>query len=141
MRTVARFAAIALTGALAGSAWSYEPAVNYQLHCMGCHLADGSGQPGRVPSMRRSLVLLSASPEGRNFIVRVPGVAQSPLSSEETAALLNWMVRNLSDLKVPPGVEDYSAAEVQSLRHRPLVRVSALRARLLRAAAPAPRLP
>jgi len=91
--------------------------------------------------MRRSLVLLSASPEGRDFVVRVPGVAQSPLSNEDTAALLNWMVRTLSDLKVPPGFQDYSASEVQSLRTRPLVRVSALRARLLRAAAPTPQLP
>jgi hypothetical protein len=141
MRAAAGFAAIAFTGALTGSAWGYEPVVNYQLHCMGCHLADGSGQPGRVPSIRRSLVLFSASPEGRDFVVRVPGVAQSPLSSEDTAALLNWMVRNLSDTKVPPGFQDYSASEVQNLRNRPLVQVSALRARLLRAAAPAPHLP
>lgn len=88
--------------------------------------------------MRRSLVLLSASREGRNFVVRVPGVAQSPLSDEETAALLNWMVRNLSDLKLPSGVADYSAAEVQGLRSHPLVRVSGLRARLLAAAAKPP---
>src|SRR6202042_2326071 len=110
MRAAAGFAAIALTGALTGSAWGYEPVVNYQLHCMGCHLADGSGQPGRVPSIRRSLVLFSASPQGRDFVVRVPGVAQSPLSNEDTAALLNWMVRTLSDLKVPPGFQDYSAS-------------------------------
>ena len=138
MRPVLGIAAIAFSWAAAAAAWGYEPAVNYQLHCMGCHLADGSGQPGRVPSMRRSLVLLSASREGRNFVVRVPGVAQSPLSDEETAALLNWMVRNLSDLKLPSGVADYSAAEVQGLRSHPLVRVSGLRARLLAAAAKPP---
>jgi hypothetical protein len=141
MRAAAGIAAIALLGALTSSAWGYEPIVNYQLHCMGCHLADGSGQPGRVPSLRRSLVLFSELPQGRDFVVRVPGVAQSPLSSEDTAALLNWMARNLSDLKVPRGFQDYSASEVQSLRNRPLVRVGALRARLLRAAAPTPPLP
>jgi hypothetical protein len=138
MRAVAAIAALAFSWAVADAAWSYEPAVNYQLHCMGCHLADGSGQPGRVPSMRRSLLLLSGMPAGREFVIRVPGVAQSPLSSEETAALLNWMVRNLSDLQVPAGFADYSAAEVRSLRDRPLVRVSALRSRLLRAAAVTP---
>ena len=108
---------------------------------MGCHLADGSGQSGRVPSVRRSLVLLSASAEGRDYVVRVPGVAQSPLSDQDTAALLNWMAKNLSDLKVPHDFVDYSAAEVHGLRDRPLVQVRAIRARLLKATAANPRLP
>jgi hypothetical protein len=61
-------------------------------------------------------------------------VAQSPLSDTDTAALLNWMARNLSDLAVPSGFADYTAAEVGSLRHRPLAKVSEIRARLLAAA-------
>ena len=134
-------AAVALSWAGVNAASAYQPLVNYQLRCMGCHLADGSGQPGRVPSIRRSLVLFSASPEGRDYIIRVPGVAQSPLSDEDTAALLNWMARNLSDLKVPQSFVDYSEAEIRSLRGRPLVRVSAIRARLLNAADAKPRLP
>jgi hypothetical protein len=119
----------------AGAAWGYQPDVNFQLNCMGCHLADGSGESGRVPSLRRSLVLLSATPEGRDYIIRVPGVAQSPLSNEDTAALLNWMARNLSDLALPPSFADYSAAEIGRLRAHPLIHVRAARARLLRAAA------
>ena len=126
-------AAIALSLAV-NAASAYQPLVNYQLRCMGCHLADGSGQPGRVPSIRRSLVLFSASPERRDYVIRVPGVAQSPLSDEDTAALLNWMARNLSDLKVPPSFVDYSEAEIHRFRDRPLVRVSVIRARLLKAA-------
>lgn len=119
----------------------YQPVVNYQLRCMGCHLADGSGQLGRVPSVRRSLLPLSASPEGRDYVIRVPGVAQSPLSDEDTAALLNWMAKNLSDLKVPHDFVDYSAAEIHGLRNRPLVQVRAVRARLLKAATAKQRLP
>ena len=141
MRAVNGIAAIVLSWAGANVAWAYQPIVNYQLRCMGCHLADGSGQPGRVPSIRRTLVLFSATPLGRDYVARVPGVAQSPLSDEDTAALLNWMARNLSDLKVPPGFADYSEAEIHSLRDRPLVRVSAIRARLLKAAAARPRTP
>jgi hypothetical protein len=141
VRATNGIAAIALSWASVNAAWAYQPLVNYQLHCMGCHLADGSGQPGRVPSVRRSLVLFSASTEGRGYVVRVPGVAQSPLSDEDTAALLNWMTRNLSDLKVPPSFVDYSEAEIHSLRDHPLVRVSAIRARLLKAAGAKPRLP
>jgi hypothetical protein len=134
-------AAMVLSWGGAHAAWSYQPLVNYQLRCMGCHLADGSGQPGRVPSIRRSLVLFSASAAGREYVVRVPGVAQSPLSDEDTAALLNWMAKNLSDLKLPPGFADYSAAEIHGLRDRPLVQVGALRARLLKAASTKPHLP
>jgi hypothetical protein len=141
VRVLSGAAAIALSWATANVAWSYQPVVNYQLRCMGCHLADGSGQPGRVPSMRRSLVLFSASPEGRAYVVRVPGVAQSPLSDEDTAVLLNWMARNLSDLEVPPNFVDYSEAEIHRLRHHPLVRVSAIRARLLKAADTKARVP
>ena len=141
MRALAAVAGVAFSCAAVNVAQGYQPLVNYQVNCMGCHLADGSGQTGRVPSLRRTLVLFSASRDGRDFVVRVPGVAQSPLSDEDTAALLNWMTRNLSDLPVPPDFADYSAAEVQSLRHRPLVKVRARRAQLLRAAAAKPHLP
>jgi len=141
VRVLAGAAAIALSCAGVTGAWGYEPAVNYQLRCMGCHLPDGSGQAGRVPSIRRSLVLFSESPEGRDFVVRVPGVAQSPLSDEDTAALLNWMARNLSDIKIPRGFADYSEAEIHRLRDHPLVQVSALRARLWKAAAAKPHAP
>jgi cytochrome c551/c552 len=135
MRVVPAIAGIALLWAAANAAWAYQPVVNFQINCMGCHQADGSGQPGRVPSIRRSLVLFSTTREGRDYIVRVPGVAQSPLSDGDTAALLNWMARNLSDVKLPSGFTDFSEAEVQSLRHRPLARVSEERARLMKAAA------
>lgn len=98
---------------------------------MGCHLADGSGEPGRVPSIRRSLALFSTTREGRDYVIRVPGVAQSPLSNDDTAALLNWMIENLSDLGVPPRFVQYSAAEIQRSREHPLAQVEAARARLI----------
>ncbi|HWX37452.1 MAG TPA: hypothetical protein VNZ53_59815 [Steroidobacteraceae bacterium] len=138
MRVFIAIAAVSISWA--NAAWGYQPLVNYQLRCMGCHLADGSGQPGRVPSIRRSLVLFSTFPEGRAYVVRVPGVAQSPLSDEDTAALLNWMAGSLSDIKVPRGFVDYSAAEVHDLRAHPLAEVSALRAHLWKVATAKPRL-
>jgi len=137
MRLLAQCSGVALFAALAGGALAYQPSVNFQLHCMGCHLADGSGQPGRVPSIRRSLAFLSATRAGRDYVVRVPGVAQSPLSDSDTAALLNWMIRNLSDSNLPRNVADYSAAEVERLRHAPLAKVKDLRARLLGGMRPA----
>ena len=130
-------AAIAIVGlqAAASAALAYSPRVDYQLNCMGCHVADGSGQPGRVPSIRRTLLLFSGSAPGRNYVIRVPGVAQSPLCAAATAALLNWMVRNLSDARAAPHFADYTAAEVAAARAHPLAHVHRARARLLRAAA------
>jgi len=112
------------------SAAAYEPRVNYQLQCMGCHTADGSGQPGRVPSVRGSLGQLAVTPEGRNFLIRVPGVAQSPLDDADTAAVLNWMIDELSDPR-PARFDRFTAEEVARWRRQPLTDVSAARARLL----------
>lgn len=124
-------AATALALGAASATSGYEPRVNFQLQCMGCHHADGAGDEGRVPSVRRTLVLFSAFADGRDFVMRVPGVAQAPLSDGEVAALLNWMARNLSDIALPAGYVDYTAAEVARERHRPLVDVRAARERLL----------
>jgi|SRR5277367_1460420 len=121
---------MALSGT-ATAARAYEPRVNFQLQCMGCHLADGSGAEGRVPSMRQTLVHFSMVPEGREYLLRVPGVAQSPLSDLETATLLNWLARNLSDVPPPANFIDFTAEEVGRFRHQPLAAVRTTRARLL----------
>ena len=92
---------------------------------------DPASAEGSLPCGARCL-LLSASPEGRDYIIRVPGVAQSPLSDEETAALLNWMARNLSDSAAAPNYVEFSAAEVQRSRPHPFARVRETRSRLLK---------
>jgi mono/diheme cytochrome c family protein len=101
------------------------------LNCMGCHLADGSGASGKVPSMRESLVILSRSSAGRRYLAQVPGAAQSVLSDLELAQVLSWMVRNLSSTTVPRAFSDFTAAEVGAYRRSPLIEVRATRARLL----------
>jgi mono/diheme cytochrome c family protein len=122
--------------------WAAQPVVltppaqaNYMLNCMGCHLADGSGAHGKVPSMRESLVILSGSLAGRRYLVQVPGAAQSPLSDLELAQVLSWMVRNLSATSVPRAFSDFTATEVAAYRRSPLIEVQATRARLLATAA------
>jgi hypothetical protein len=144
---VKRGASWAALLAVAGSpvalqSWGAQPVVltpavqaNYMLNCMGCHLADGSGAAGKVPSVRESLVVLSRSSAGRSYLVQVPGASQSPLSDLELAEVLSWMVRNLSTQTVPPDFMDFTAAEVAGYRRSPLVDVRDTRARLLQAAA------
>jgi hypothetical protein len=104
---------------------------NYMLNCMGCHVADGSGAAGKVPSVRDSLPILSRSAAGRRYLVQVPGAALSPLSDLELAQVLSWMVRNLSARTVPSEFTDFTAAEVAGYRRSPLVNVREARARLL----------
>ena len=127
---------------LAMPSWAEQPVVltsaaqaNYMLNCMGCHLPDGSGAAGKVPSVRESLVTLSSSAAGRRFLVQVPGASQSPLTDLELAQVLNWMVRNLSAPAVPADFIDFTAAEVASYRRPPLVKVRETRAGLLESAA------
>jgi hypothetical protein len=108
---------------------------NYMLNCMGCHLADGSGAAGKVPSVRDSLVILSGSSAGRRYLVQVPGASQSPLSDLELAQVLNWMVRNLSARPVPTDFAEFTAGEVAAYRGLPLVNVRERRAQLLASAA------
>src|SRR5438270_13715998 len=91
--------------------WAEQPVVltsaaqaNYMLNCMGCHLPDGSGAAGNVPSVRESLVTLSSSAAGRRFRGQAPGASQSPLTDLGLAQVLNWMVRNPSAPAVPADV-------------------------------------
>jgi len=107
---------------------------NYMLNCMGCHLADGSGAIGKVPSVRDSMLTLSRSTAGRRYLVQVPGAALSPLTDLELAQVLSWMVRNLSARTIPSDFTDFTAAEVAGYRRTPLVDVRETRARLLAAA-------
>jgi mono/diheme cytochrome c family protein len=113
------------------------PAVqaSYMLNCMGCHLPDGSGAAGKVPSLRETLVIFSASTAGRRYLVQVPGASRSPLSDLELAQVLSWMVRNLSARPVSRDFADFTAAEVARYRRAPLLDVRATRERLLQAAA------
>ena len=87
-----------------------------------------------MPDLRASLPTLVRTAEGRGYLVRVPGSASSPLSDAELAAVLNWMVASFAGDAAGPGFEPFSAAEVASYRRVPLLRVEALRTRLLGAA-------
>ncbi len=93
---------------------------NYLLHCGGCHLADGRGLPPSIPSLVGSLGYLAGIPEGRDYIARVPGAAQSPLSDEELAAVLNWVLWEFNATTLPEAFQPLDGAEVGASRSRVL---------------------
>jgi mono/diheme cytochrome c family protein len=103
---------------------------DYQLNCMGCHAENGEGLKGKVPSLRAELGRLLATPQGREFVQRVPGVSQSALPSDRLAAVLNWIVSEYTAAPVASKTAPFTAAEVERLRHQPLLNVAAARAGL-----------
>lgn len=122
MRTVFRTFSLMLC-LLPVAAWSaMEPRINYMINCQGCHLADGSGQSGSVPSMKGELHKFLTVPGGREFLVQVPGSANAPLNNAELADLLNWMLSSMSDDDAKPFVP-YTEAEVKKLRAKVLLDV------------------
>ena len=101
---------------------------NYMLNCQGCHLADGSGLPGIVPSMRGIVGSFLTVPGGREFLVQVPGSANAPISDAELAELLNWILTTMSADNLSPDFQYYTGEEVAQLRQHTLMDVASVRA-------------
>ncbi|GAA6150659.1 c-type cytochrome [Pseudoteredinibacter isoporae] len=130
----------AVLPALASAAM--EPRINYMINCQGCHLADGTGKAGSVPSMKGELHKFLAVPGGREFLVQVPGSANAPLNDAELAELLNWMLESLSTDKREGSTSKsflpYTELEVKKLRSKVLVDVMKTREALVRQFAKTP---
>lgn len=112
-----------------------DPNVDYMLHCRGCHGPAGAGAPGAAPSFRGQLGKFLWVPGGREYLIRVPGTAQSELNDARTAALLNWILHEFSPAELPADFVPYSEAEVRRVRRPPLTDVAATRRALIRAIA------
>jgi mono/diheme cytochrome c family protein len=107
---------------------------HYQLQCMGCHGEDGAGLEGQVPSLRNTLSRISNGALGRDYVLRVPGVTQSPLTSAELAEVLNWAITEFSDAGTAQDVRPFTATEVENARSRPLLEIGTTRAKVLKEA-------
>ncbi len=119
--------------ALAIAARAETPVFNYALHCQGCHLESGAGTPGSVPALAGSVARFVRVPGGREYLTRVPGVAQSTLDDAALAEVLTWLLRHFDPDHLPHDFAPYTAAEVAEGRRRPLTDVAGTRQGLLRA--------
>lgn len=104
---------------------------NYILNCQGCHLPDGSGSEGNVPKMNDFVGYFLHVQGGREFLVQVPGAAGAPISDQELADVMNWMLLNFSNNELPDPFIPYNAAEIGKLRKQPLIDVHQRRAELI----------
>ena len=111
---------------------SADPVQNYLLFCAGCHGLSGAGVPRRVPPLQASLPLLLRVDGGRDFLTRVPGVANSALNSAALATVLNWSVKQFAGSTIQAGTfVPFTAAELDAARDRPLLTIQGARREIL----------
>ena len=109
-----------------------SPAQDYMLHCMGCHGTQAQGVPGKIPPLANSLSRFMRTAEGRNYVLRVPGAANSALSDGQLAAVLNWLAVKFDTSATAGNPPPFTSEEVSRLRHQPLVAVLAARSVVVR---------
>jgi mono/diheme cytochrome c family protein len=123
-RLLAAFAMIALAAAPAAAASAVEL---YTLNCWGCHQPHAEGIPGTVPRLAHSMGYFLELPEGRTYLVQVPGVANSPLNDEQIVEVLNWLLITFNKNELPKDFKPYTLDEVRKLRPHPLLNVQEAR--------------
>jgi mono/diheme cytochrome c family protein len=108
---------------------------HWTLNCQGCHRPDGSGSPATAPGLAGTVARFLSVTGGREYLGRVPGVATSPLTDADLSEVMNWMLWRFDEEHVPADFRPFTAAEIGTLRERPLrLEASRMRADLLRKA-------
>ncbi len=103
------------------STYAEEPRIAYWLHCAGCHLLDGSGAPPEVPTLIDEPGRIAGLPGGRDYLIRIPGVAQAGLDDAKLAAVLNFMLEEFSPSTTPAAFETFTSEEVGVMRQQVLI--------------------
>jgi len=106
----------ALAPLLVGHDAHADPRSDYLLHCAGCHQPNGEGLPPEVPSLVGPLGAIAASTEGRDYLARVPGASQAPLTDDELAAVLNWILVEFNGNTLPSDFRPLKGKEVSKSR-------------------------
>lgn len=132
-RLVSIAIALALAApALAPRAFAESAAQLYTLNCWGCHLPHAEGIPGTVPRLANSMGNFLKVPEGRAYLVQVPGVANSPLNDQQIADVLNWMLETFSKNELPKDFKPYTLEDIRAYRPHPILNVRDARRELVK---------
>lgn len=126
---------VAITCASTAESWAEDPKIAYWLHCSGCHLLDGRSAPPAVPSLIGEPGRIEALPGGREYLIRIPGVAQAGLDDERLADVLNYMLQTFSSGSLAADFRPFSAREVGRFRGQVLVDPLRRRAEIVNGAA------
>jgi hypothetical protein len=115
-QTLARCVLLLVFGTLSARVLAEDPKIAYWLHCAGCHLLDGTGAPPEVPTLIDEPGRIAALPGGREYLIRIPGVAQAGIGDVRLAEVLNYVLDAFSPGTRPRDFEPYTAEEVGRLR-------------------------
>ncbi len=115
--------------ALSASAAATEgsPAFDYRMNCEGCHAIGGVGAEPHVPALTANLAPFLQTAQGREYLVRVPGVRQASISDARVANLLNYVIIRFGDPSNTSNFAPITEAEVARYRARPYLNVPAAR--------------
>lgn len=106
------------------------PQSDYVEHCSGCHGMQGNSAPADIPVLRDRVGYFMCTPEGRDYLIRLPNVAYSAITdNQELADMMNFVVFGLGGGSAPKGAKPFTAAEVARLRGRALTTGSLVAAR------------
>ncbi len=112
------------TVSVAGSPAYDRARIDYTLHCSGCHALDGTGVATKgIPAVKDQIGYYLRLPEGRAFIMQVPGLLSAGLSDERAAGVVNWMIEYFAGPSMPPEFAPYTAAEARRYRENKLLDV------------------
>lgn len=101
------------------------------MECQGCHLADGNGGLEDIPTLNGHVALFLDVRGGREYLARVPGVAQSTLSDQDLTDVLNWVLNRFGPADALSRNLVYTVDEIARLRKQPMTEVSKTRAALV----------
>jgi len=117
--------------AVAAHPTSERGRIDYVLHCSGCHALDGSGLEAKgIPRIRDQIGYYLRLPEGRAFLLQVPGLLSAGLSDERAAGVTNWMIEYFAGPSMPENFVPYTPEEAKRYRLSKPADIIALRKRL-----------
>ncbi len=106
------------------------PQSDYVEHCSGCHGMQGDSAPAEIPVLRNRVGYFLCTREGRDYLIRLPNVAFSPIDdNQELADMMNFVVFGLGGASAPRSAKPFTAAEVARLRGAALATQSLIAAR------------
>lgn len=87
---------------------------DYLLHCSGCHGQDGMGKPEKgIPRFTDQVGYFLKLPEGRAFLLQVPGLLSANMPDDRAAAVVTWMIKEFAGPSMPEKLQPYTAEEAK----------------------------